>query len=224
MTATNQETAATKAEEVKPEKEIEQLEEKKPCPSEELPDLKEQQKKQEIPQAEIEEHGTVQESKESTEAVTDRVIQQQEVLNLPNHSENEQTTDSVQESKRQLEPERKFQETNPEPDKEQDQAETEDLTQPKKIEDNGQAESHDGAASEMKDESSDEAKHPEDKQIEERELLEIEEHKEFIEQATKTTNAVSKGSKLCPPFLVAGSAILVSLIVLVISFIRAKRR
>ncbi|XP_065882238.1 uncharacterized protein [Euphorbia lathyris] len=72
---------------------------------------------------------------------------------------------------------------------------------------------NDEETSQAKDEMPQELQNDdEDKQVDEEELIAVERQRK------------SRGSKLCPPFVVAGSAILVSLVVLVITFIRAKRR
>ncbi|KAJ6735962.1 HEAT SHOCK PROTEIN 26 [Salix viminalis] len=59
--------------------------------------------------------------------------------------------------------------------------------------------------------------------VEELEMVEEQKQKDLVEGARKGKNSVSRGTKLFPP-LVAGSAILVSIIVFVISWIRAKKR
>ncbi|EEF38028.1 neurofilament heavy polypeptide [Ricinus communis] len=225
MAATSQVIAATEPEKVKKEKKIERPEEKKLNPSKKLPQLKEQQKQQDKPEAEIveeekiEEHGHEREGTKFTEA------EKQEIGNPPTQFEQGQATEAVKESREQ-ESEGKVQETkNSDADKKQNQAEIEhSKQQPKRNEDNGQAENPDGTGNEIEQEANDKAKLPEGKQMEEHELLEIEKQKEHVEQAAKAKNAASKGSKLSSPLVVAGSAILVSLIVLVINFIRDKRR
>ncbi|KAJ6412504.1 hypothetical protein OIU84_005537 [Salix udensis] len=59
--------------------------------------------------------------------------------------------------------------------------------------------------------------------VEELEMVEEQKQKDLVEGARNGKNSVSRGTKLFPP-LVAGSAILVSIIVFVISWIRAKKR
>ncbi|KAJ4834171.1 hypothetical protein Tsubulata_004689 [Turnera subulata] len=53
---------------------------------------------------------------------------------------------------------------------------------------------------------------------------EAEKQKGAVQEGNETKNSNSNRSKLCPPLVVAGSAILVTIIVFVISWIRAKRR
>ncbi|WCJ43359.1 HSP20-like chaperones superfamily protein [Euphorbia peplus] len=70
-----------------------------------------------------------------------------------------------------------------------------------------------------KEEASASASGDEDKEFKEEESIEVERHKSKIVKKSRGSNKL-----LCPPFVVAGSAILVSLVVLVFTFIRAKRR
>ncbi|KAF2291166.1 hypothetical protein GH714_020471 [Hevea brasiliensis] len=185
---------------------------------------------QEIPEAEIVEEEKVhgKESAELTEAVMDKATQQAEEQNLSTQSKQEQATEAVggemPKEPEKKEPDTKVQEPyQPVPSQEMKQPETmQPANQPKKDENQGKEESP-GIGSEIKEEASDQIKQPEEKQVEKKELSEVEKKKDLSEVATKTEKAVSKGSKLCPP-VVAGSAILVSIIVFVINYIRSKRR
>lgn len=80
-----------------------------------------------------------------------------------------------------------------------------------------------GIGTEIKEEASDQVQHPEAKQVEEKESSEVQKQKDLSDGASKAEKAV-KRSKLCPPFVVAGSALLVTIIVFVINYIRSRRR
>ncbi|XP_031254360.1 cilia- and flagella-associated protein 251-like [Pistacia vera] len=59
--------------------------------------------------------------------------------------------------------------------------------------------------------------------VEEHESLELEKQNDLSEEASQMKKHVEKMSKMCPPLVVAGSALLVSILVLVFHFIRAKK-
>lgn len=63
-----------------------------------------------------------------------------------------------------------------------------------------------------------------EEKVEEHESEEMEKQKDLNEEASQMKKHVGKKSKMCPPLVVAGSALLVSILVLVFHFIRAKKR
>ncbi|XP_050229433.1 uncharacterized protein LOC126678573 isoform X2 [Mercurialis annua] len=145
----------------------------------------------------IEEQISAQETTETTESVSDK--------QLPTESE-EQAVTEVRKELQNQEPERKGEESETaKPDKERNQAQaTEQL---------------------KKDEGSiSEEQSREEGEIQEECPELIEKQKEADEEENKIKNNDPKGYKLRPPYVVAGSVILVSLIVLVISLLRGRRR
>ncbi|XP_011042859.1 PREDICTED: uncharacterized protein LOC105138476 [Populus euphratica] len=212
--ATYQETVIQKPKLVLPEKEIEHQESKEAAPaeetrSEELPGLKEQGKKQQNPEAKstreetLEEHPYGPERNQLTEAVMDQETNPPEVSNQPSaqadhgHTEEANHLDKTEISheSEKLETETNVQEpTMLEPDEEKKLAET---------------------------------PHPADKSRNNEAQGSKESHgigNDIKEAATNRNDPVSRRTKLCPPLVFAGSAILVSIVVLVIDWIRAKKR
>lgn len=125
------------------------------------------------------------------------------------------------ESEELQEPEEKEPDTNvQEPDK----TEPPETMQPaKQPDEDHKREDIPGIRTEIKEEASDQVQHPEAKQVEEKESSEVQKQKDLSDGASKAEKAV-KRSKLCPPFVVAGSALLVTIIVFVINYIRSRRR
>jgi hypothetical protein len=212
--ATYQETVIKKPKLVLPEKEIEHQESKKAAPaeetrSEELPGLKEQGKKQETPEAKstreetLEEHPHGPERNQLTEAVMDQETKPPEVSNQPSaqadqgHTEeaNHVVKTEISHESEKLETETNVQEpTIPEPDQEKKLAETPHPAYKSRNNEAQGSKESHGIGNDIK------------------------------EAATNRKNPVSRRTKLCPPLLVAGSAILVSIVVFVIGWIRAKKR
>jgi len=212
--ATYQETVIKKPKLVLPEKEIEHQESKKAAPaektrSEELPGLKEQGKKQETPEAKstreetLEEHPHGPERNQLTEAVMDQETKPPEVSNQPSaqadqgHTEeaNHVVKTEISHESEKLETETNVQEpTIPEPDQEKKLAETPHPAYKSRNNEAQGSKESHGIGNDIK------------------------------EAATNRKNPVSRRTKLCPPLVVAGSAILVSIVVFVIGWIRAKKR
>ncbi|XP_044476046.1 cilia- and flagella-associated protein 251-like [Mangifera indica] len=63
-----------------------------------------------------------------------------------------------------------------------------------------------------------------EEKVEENESQELEKQKDLIEEAAQVKKHVGKSSKTCRPLVVAGSALLVSVLVFAFHFIRAKKR
>ncbi|CAK7346774.1 unnamed protein product [Dovyalis caffra] len=225
--ATYQETTINEPKQVKTEKETEHQGPKEPTPaeetkSEELPGLKEEGKRQETPEAKstheekTEEHPHGQERNHLTEAVMDQETKPPEVSSQPSTQADQGLeteanhlvrAETLQESEKQ-ETETKVQEpTIPRSDQEKMLAET-----PLPAE-----KSRNDEAQEINNASTHDV-------VEEHELLEEQKQKDPGEGSMNTKKPLSRRTKLCPPLVVAGSAILVSIIVLVISWIRAKKR
>ncbi|KAJ6920250.1 hypothetical protein NC651_013993 [Populus alba x Populus x berolinensis] len=214
-TATYQETTIKDSEQVKPEKEIEHQEPKEPTlgeetESNELPGLKEQWKKQETPEAKSEDEETLPKHPERNEllqAFKDQVTKQPEASNQTSSQanqehaaeENHPVRAEISQESVKLGTETNVPEpTTPGPDQE------------KKL-----------AGKSRNDESREINEATTDDVEEEHESVKV---KDLGEGATNRKNSVPRGTKLFPPLVVAGSAILVSIIVLVISWIRAKKR
>ncbi|KAL3592563.1 hypothetical protein D5086_011203 [Populus alba] len=214
-TATYQETTIKDSKQVKPEKEIEHQEPKEPTlgeetESKELPGLKEQWKKQETPEAKSADEETLPKHPERNQllqAFKDQVTKQPESSNQPSSQanqehaaeENDPVRAEISQESVKLGTETNVQEpTTPGPDHK------------KKLADK----SRNDEAQEINEATTDDVE-------EEHESVKV---KDLGEGATNRKNSVSRGTKLFPPLVVAGSAILVSIIVLVISWIRAKKR
>ncbi|KAF9682752.1 hypothetical protein SADUNF_Sadunf05G0141200 [Salix dunnii] len=216
-TATYQETEIKDPRQVKPEREIEHQEPKEPNLAEEterkeLPGLIEQGKKQEAPKAKSEGEEPLPEHPERNEllqAFKDQGTKQPETSNQSSSQanlehdaeENHPVRAEIAQESVKMETETNVQEPSiPRPDQE------------KKLEDK----SRNDEAQEINEATADDI-------VEELEMVELQKQKDLVEGARNRKNSVSRGTKLVPP-LVAGSAILVSIIVFVISWIRAKKR